>query len=73
MKIYFLGFQSINMKHYNKKNNCMFKILEKDGFTCEASCSGKNKFWVYKDDGEKFLKFIQEKSCHPLEFSEKLL
>lgn len=66
MKIYFLGFQSINMKHYNKKNNCMFKILEKDGFICEASCSGKNKFWVYKDDGEKFLVHSGERSYHPL-------
>ena len=28
----------------------------------KESCSGKNKFWVYKDDGEKFLVHSGERS-----------
>ena len=54
------------MKHYNKKNNNMFKILEKDGFKCEALGKNRNKFWVYKNDGERYLVHSGEGSYHPL-------
>ena len=39
------------MKHYNKKSNNMFKILEKDGFTCEPLGKNRNKFHIFKGDG----------------------
>ena len=54
------------MKHYNKKYNNIFKILEKDGFTCEPLGKNRNKFWIYKEDGEKLLVHSGEKSYHPL-------
>lgn len=54
------------MKHYNKKYNNIFKILEKDGFICESLGKNRNKFWIYKDDGEKLLVHSGEKSYYPL-------
>ena len=54
------------MKHYNKKYNSVFKILEKDGFICEPLGKNRNKFWIYKENGEKLLVHSGEKSYHPL-------
>ena len=53
-------------KHYNKKSNGILKILEKDGFTCEPLGKNRNKFWIYKEDGQKLLVHSGEKSYHPL-------
>lgn len=53
------------MKHYNKKNNNLLKILEKDGFIC-SPLKNKNKFWVYKNNGEKYLVHSGEGFYHPL-------
>ena len=53
------------MKHYNKKNNQFLKILERDGFTCQP-LKNKNKFYIYKDDGERYLIHSGEGFYHPL-------
>ena len=52
------------MKHQNKKNGNMFKILEKDGFTCQ----GKNKstMMVFKGTGKSYTVHVGPKSYHPL-------
>ena len=52
------------MKHQNKKNGNMFKILEKDGFTCQ----GKNKstMKVYRGNGKAYTVHVGPKSYHPL-------
>ena len=53
------------MKHCNRKNTNFIKILVKDGFICEP-CRDKNKFYVYKDGGEKYLIHSGERAFHPL-------
>jgi len=43
-------------KHYNLKyNNKIIKKLVSDGFKCKISCKNGNKFYVYRDDGPKYL------------------
>ncbi len=54
------------MKHYNNKSNNMFKILKKDGFTCETLKKNRNKFYVFKGNGNKILIHSGENSYHPL-------
>ncbi len=54
------------MKHYNKKNNNYLKILEKDGFTCEPLGKNRNKFWIYKNNGHKYLLHSGQGFYHPL-------
>ena len=53
-------------KHYNKKNNGIFKILEKAGFDCETSGKNYNKFFVSKGGGEKYLVHPGDKAFYPL-------
>ena len=54
------------MKHYNRKSNNMLKILYKDGFTCEPLKKNRNKFYIYKGDGQKYLIHSGEKAFDPL-------
>ncbi len=54
------------MKHYNKKNNNYLKILEKDGFTCQPLGKNRNKFWIYKNNGNKYLVHSGHGFYHPL-------
>tara|TARA_B100000035_G_C20860239_1_gene491539 strand:- start:147 stop:407 length:261 start_codon:yes stop_codon:yes gene_type:complete len=60
----FSEIKKIKMKHQNKKNVNMFKILEKDGFTCQ----GKNKstMMVFKGSGKVYTVHVGPKSYHPL-------
>ena len=46
-KLHRFGKSNLTMggKHYNKKNNGIFKILEKAGFDCETSGKNYNKFF----------------------------
>ena len=44
------------MKHYNLKyNNKIIKKLTQDGFICEIPGKNGNKFFVYRDNGPKYL------------------
>jgi len=44
----------------------MFKVLEKDGFTCMPLGKNRNKFYVYKGLGERYLIHSGEKAYNPL-------
>jgi hypothetical protein len=54
------------MKHNNRKSNNMLKILEKDGFTCEPLKKNRNKFFISKGNGERYLIHSGEKAFVPL-------
>lgn len=42
--------------HKNKLfNRKVIGVLIKDGFNCEVLPSNKNKVWIYKNKGEKYL------------------
>ena len=56
------------MKHYNKKNNCMFKILRKDGFTCENLVQVKINFGYIKMMEKNFSSFRRKIIIHSDDF-----
>ena len=53
-------------KHYNKKSLNYLKTLEKDGFACESSGKNRNKVYISKDDGERYLIHTGEQAITPL-------
>jgi len=43
-------------KHYNVKfNNKVIKPLMKNGFECKISCKNGNKFWIFRDNGPRYM------------------
>ena len=52
------------MKHRNKKCGNMFKVLEKDGFTCQGS--GNGTMIVFRGRGRSYTVHVGPKAYHPL-------
>jgi hypothetical protein len=57
------------MKHYNNKNNSKYiKQLMKHGFICQSPGKNGNKFFIYREGGERFMYHSGDAIIHLKQF-----